>query len=543
MGLKSVAAAIALVAVQCTLAHAQGTSYYEDPRFDPFQRQLYFVGKDRPHTATRSYDMDDLRHVMNTDSVIYSGIRKKVNTRWRYVNQFFNQDFLEWRSADSAVRVAINPMCDFEVGQDKNQSRDVTTYTNSRGFYIDGNLGKNLWFYCDFTENQARYADYYNHLTDSLKNIPGLGRFRRDNVVSADYDFQTATGYLGFRVGKYVDFLVGKTKTFYGDGYRSLLLSDGAAPMPTFRMNLHILKARYTMMVTQFRCTNNKLSNNGEKTKYSFSHFLDWNMGRRFTFGIFENVTQATWRLDGSHRGIDWEYLNPFNIFRPGEYNAGSPDKMLIGLNCKFICTDRLTLYGQLMFNEFRLSELMSDKGWAGNKYAFQLGLKSYNLFKVDGLDAQFEYNQIRPYVYSQYDGLGSYTHQNQSVGHPLGANLKEGVGIVSYRHRRLLVRMQANIIAYGDDYKADSVVSLGHNPERASGRLNSYYGVHMLRGLRTDVRYFDGMASFIINPKSMMNITAGVRLRSRKSDMTDENSKHFYVALRWGIKSRYYDY
>lgn len=539
---KSLVASIVMAVVAWSVASAQGTSYYEDMRFDPFQRQLYFVGKDRPHTATRSYSMDDLRQYFDPDSVIYSGIEKRVNTRWKYFNQFFNGDFLEWRSADSAVRIAANPMFDFEVGKDSYQDGEVTTYTNSRGFYIDGNLGKNLWFYCDFSENQARYADYYSNLTDSLKNIPGLGRFRKgDKMVTPDYDFQTATGYLAFRVGKYVDFLAGKTKTFYGDGYRSLLLSDGAASMPTFKMNINILKARYTMMITQFRATNNKLANNGEKTRYSFTHFLDWNMGRRFTFGIFENVTQATWRKDGTHRGIDWEYLNPFCIFRPGEYNAGSPDKMIIGLNCKFVCTDRLTLYGQLLFNEFRLKELFSDAGWYGNKYAFQIGLKSYNLFKVDGLDAQFEYNHIRPYVYSQYDVLGCYTHQKQSVGHPLGANLKEGVGIVSYRHRRLNLRAQMNIIAYGDD--PNDSTNYGHNPELASNSRISTYGVHMLQGLRTDVKYFDAQASFLINPKSMMHIAAGLKVRSRKSDQTDESSKNFYVALRWGIKSRYYDY
>lgn len=540
MGVRAIAAVLMFAASICEVA-GQGTSIYEDTRFDPFQRQLYFVGRERPHTATRAYEMDMLRRFMDTDSVIYHGVNRLVNTRFKYVNSFLNSDFLEWRSADSAVRVAINPMCDFEVGQDKNESKDKRTWVNSRGFYIDGNLGKNFWFYCDFTENQAQFAKYYMHLADSLKNVPGLSRLRKDKTITSGYDYQTATGYVAFRVGKYVDFLVGKTKTFYGDGYRSLLLSDGAAPMPTFRMNLNILKARYTMMITQLRATNNKLSNNGEKTKYSFTHFLDWNMGRRFTFGIFENVTQASWRKDGSYRGIDWEYLNPFVIFRPGEYNAGSPDKMIIGLNCKFICTDRLTLYGQLMFNEFRLKELLSDKGWYGNKYAFQIGLKSYNLFKVDGLDAQFEYNHIRPFVYSQYESLGCYTHQNQAIGHPLGANLKEGVAIVSYRRGRVAVRMQANIIAYGDDFPNDTI-SYGHNPERPSYNTKSIYGNHMLQGLRTDLRYFDGAASFIINPKTMMNVTAGVRIRKRSSDLTSEDSRNFYVALRWAIKNRYYD-
>lgn len=521
---------------------AQGTSIYEDTRFDPFQRQLYFVGRDRPHTASRAYDMDELKRFIDTDSIIYNGIKRLVNTRFKYVNSFFNDDFLAWRTADTSVYVAINPMCDFSVGYDINDKDDKKTWENSRGFYINGHLGKKLWFYCDFTENQAQFADYYNNLSDSLKVIPGLTRWRKDKAVSTGYDYQTASGYLGFKVGEYVDFLVGKTKTFYGDGYRSLMLSDGSAAMPTFRMNLHILRAKYTMMVTQLRASGNTLTNNGDKTKYSFTHFLDWNMGRRFTFGIFENVTQATWRKDGTHRGIDWEYLNPFVIFRPGEYNAGSPDKMIIGLNCKFICTNHLTLYGQLMFNEFRLSELLSSKGWYGNKYAFQVGIKSYDIFKINGLDFQFEYNHIRPFVYSQYDALGCYTHQKQSVGHPLGANLKEGLAIVNYRHGRFAARLQANVIAYGDDIPGDSV-SYGHNPERRSTLRNSAYGIHMLQGLKTDVHYFDCSGSFIINPRNMMNLTAGVRIRKRSSDLTDEVSKNFYMALRWSIKSRYYDY
>ena len=220
----------------------------------------------------------------------------------------------------------------------------------------------------------------------------------------------------------------------------------------------------------------------------------------------------------------------------------GSPDKMIIGLNCKFICTNHLTLYGQLMFNEFRLSELLSSKGWYGNKYAFQVGMKSYDIFKINGLDFQFEYNHIRPFVYSQYDALGCYTHQKQSVGHPLGANLKEGLAIVNYRHGRFAARLQANVIAYGDDIPGDSV-SYGHNPERRSTLRNSAYGIHMLQGLKTDVHYFDCSGSFIINPRNMMNLTAGVRIRKRSSDLADEVSKNFYMALRWSIKSRYYDY
>lgn len=533
-----------LMVVLCQMVHAQGTSYYEDTQFDPFQRKLYFVGRQRPHTTIRSYDLDELRQFYNLDSLIYSGMEGswKMNTRFKVFNDFFNDDFLSWRKADSSVYVAINPMFDLSMGVDKNQTEAAKTWVNSRGFYINGNLGRNFWFYCDFSENQAVYADYYNNLTDSLKVVPGQSNYKKANRYAEDYDFQVANGYISFNIGKYVNLLVGKTKTFVGDGYRSLLLGDASCAVPTFRLNLKILKAKYTMMVTQLRASETVISNDGQRTKYSFSHFLDWNMGRRVTLGVFENVTQCTWRKSGGYRGIDLEYLNPFIIFRPGEYNAGSPDKMLVGATGKVVCTNWLTVYGQIMFNEFRIKELFGGNDYWSNKYGFQFGIKTFDIFKVDGLDVQLEYNQIRPFCYSQYDAMGNYTHHKQSMAHPLGANLREGIGIVNYHHGRIAARMQVNVTQYGDDFPGDTI-SYGHNPNIASMKRNSQYGVKMQQGLKTDLRYFDLSAAYIINPRNMMNVTAGVRIRKRTSERTNEESKNFYVSLRWSLKSHYYDY
>ena len=98
------------------------------------------------------------------------------------------------------------------------------------------------------------------------------------------------------------------------------------------------------------------------------------------------------------------------------------------------------------------------------------------------------------------------------------------------------------NLASYGDDYPNDTV-NYGHNPALASNNRNAKYGDHTLQGLKTDVRYFDASASFLINPKSMMNIAMGFRARKRHSGLTDESSRHIYMALRWSIKSHYYDY
>ncbi len=533
-----------LILLLCStiVAYSQGTSYYEDNEFDPYQRRLYFVGKDRPHTTIRNYKLDELNKYFDTDSVLYVGVKKLVNTCAKIINNFLNTDFLSWRSSDSAVYVAINPMMDLEVGKDYNQTENKNTWTNSRGFYLNGNLGKNFWFYLDFSENQAIFSGYMTNFIDSLRVVPCTATPRHINTLGKEYDWMFSSGYICFNAGKWIDFQVGKTHTFIGDGYRSLLLSDAAEPVPTFKMNVTFLSVKYTMMVSQLRAIGNTVTHNGNKTKYSFTHFLDWNMGKRFTLGLFENVTQATWRITGENRSIDWEYLNPFVIFRPGELSAGSPDKMIVGLTNKFVCNNHVSVYGQLFFNEFILKELVKRTRHWDNKYGFQIGARTFDIFGVDGLDLQMELNSVRPFCYTQYNGMATYTHHGVCMGHSLGANLKEIVGVINYHYGRAAARLNINATKYGDDFPNDTL-SYGHNPNIDSNSRNKSYNVSTLQGLETKLLYAELTGSYIINPRSMMTVTAGLRYRKRQSNQTKEEAKQAYIALRWNIRGRQWGY
>lgn len=530
------------------VATAQGYSYYENSQFDPFQRQTYVIGNKSLHSSIRQYKLDELRELYDLDSLIYAGIRRPetyTNPHEAYdgkpvskniFKNLIHDDFLAWKYKD--IYIAINPFFDFQVGKEKGS--DYTTYTNSRGFYINGNLGKNFWFYMDFNENQARFPQYYENITKNYVTVPGESNYKKESDY---FDYQTATGYIGFNIGKYIDFQIGKGKTFIGDGYRSLLLSDNAPAYPMFKFNVTFMNFKYMMMVAQLQTHDAQgVSNNGFREKYSFTHYFDWNLWGRWSVGLFENVTMATWRLTGESRSIDFEYLNPFIIFRPGEYNAGSPDKMIVGINSKLLLCKWLTLHGQLMFNEFRLKELTANNGYWSNKYGFLIGLKTIDIFGAKGLDIQAEYSQVRPFSYSQYDGLGSYTHHNQCLAHPLAANFREFLTIVNYRYKRLLLRTQFNFAQYGDDIPGDTL-SYGHNPVIASKKRNAQYGVEMLQGNKTTIKYFDAAATLLINPRTMMNFTVGLRYRDMKSDYATNQSTHIYFALRWSLKNRYFDY
>ncbi len=49
-------------------------SHYEDYQYSPFERYVYKPGSNF-HTSVRQYRIDQLNNVVNTDSVLYDGLR------------------------------------------------------------------------------------------------------------------------------------------------------------------------------------------------------------------------------------------------------------------------------------------------------------------------------------------------------------------------------------------------------------------------------------------------------------------------------------
>ena len=91
-------------------------------------------------------------------------------------------------------------------------------------------------------------------------------------------------------------------------------------------------------------------------------------------------------------------------------------------------------MYGQLLLDEFKLSEVRAGDGWWGNKFGFQLGGKYIDAFNIKNLDLQLEHNRVRPFTYSHGDSVANYTHYNMPLAHPLGANFQEVIGIARYQ-------------------------------------------------------------------------------------------------------------
>ena len=69
---------------------------------------------------------------------------------------------------------------------------------------------------------------------------------------------------------------------------------------------------------------------------------------------------------------------------------------MLLGLNAKWKVNQHNTVYGQVMLDEFIISEVRAGNGWWGNKQGIQFGLKSSDLMGVKSLNFHTFLNLIQ---------------------------------------------------------------------------------------------------------------------------------------------------
>jgi len=576
-----------------TQLNAQTYSIHQNNGFDPFTRELYKPGVNL-HSSIKPYRLDEINNYYSTDSLIQRGLYKpservnifksnKEREKLNFFQRFIHDDLFSWEDKNDGIFIRINPLANFEIGKELSESKNI--WVNTRGLMIEGNLGKNLSFYGDVYENQAVYPQYLDNDIRERYVVPGQGRAKLYGDDGRGFDFSQSNGYVSYNAGQWINLQLCFGKNFIGDGYRSLLLSDNANSYGHIKMTATFMKIKYWWMIAQFQHYGKERDFNHVGVdrfpyKYGAFHYLDWNIGKRISFGVFESV-MWTENDEAGGRGVDLSYLNPFVFYRPIEFGAGSPDNMLVGANLKIIAWKDAALYGQLIFNEFKLDELRSDKKWWGNKYGFQIGLKSYNFLGINNLDAQTEYNQVRPYTYSHYgvDYVNQssqkitypvsnyYGHANQELMHPLGSNFKENVSILRYRYKRWHIELKNMIAIHGKDKNFAETIKIKSDPDVYKTWIVSYggdifkscedrwgvidrsYGNEIGQGIKTNILNFSGEISWLVNPKTNMNIAIGGRYRKQSNEQGDNFDKYenvnklFYITLRTSLRNFYYDF
>ncbi|WP_341842499.1 hypothetical protein [Chitinophaga caseinilytica] len=411
---------------------------------------------------------------------------------------------------------------------------------------VQGNIGRNFYFESSFYENQGVFPRYLDSFVNRHRVLPGQGMIKYNDKIGKTYDFSYVNALISYTPSKYVNFTLGYGTNSFGDGYRSMILSDIGFSYPYLRITGTLGQFQYTSMWTQFMDIGSKTVGEayegvGYPKKWGVYHFLDWNASKKLTVGLFDAIIWGDVDTAGRKRGFDWSYLNPIIFLRPSEYSVGSSDNSVLGMNAKYKLFPKTTLYGQFVLDEFKLKEFTGGNGWWANKWAAQFGVKAFDLFKVNKLDVQAEYNVVRPYTYSFRNNLASYTHYGQSLAHPLGANFNEMLGIASYTFKRWYFRGQLNYSQHGQDANPDE--NWGGDIFKPYTSREKDYNNKIGQGLKTNLFYGQGTIAFVLNPKYNLRLEASAALRNEKNDLRTNREFIFNFGLRSTFRQFYYDF
>lgn len=242
------------------------------------------------------------------------------------------------------------------------------THDLAIGGSLIGNIGKKFSFNFKALGGKTILNEYADSIVKATGMVPGLGYayHKTNDTATTEYQYQYFSGYLSYSPNKIFSFQLGQDKHFWGDGYRSLFLSDVAAPIPFFKITTNVWHLTYVNLYTIMKdATQPSGLKKDWLNKYATFHYLGWNITKRINVGFFESIV---WQGSDSlrHRGYDVNYLNPVMFFRPTEYSLGSSDNAFVGFSFKIKLFKHQQFYGQLLLDEFLLKEIKAQKGWVG---------------------------------------------------------------------------------------------------------------------------------------------------------------------------------
>lgn len=527
-----------------TTALGQSARIHQSSVYERMVENYIYTEAENMHTSVRPWLRSDVGQA-DWDSL---SSRYNYQGSSRALKEIMNEPFLQLNV--KKLNMTLNP--EFDLTGWANMAGGTGAFEKTLGFNFDAALGKKLSGNFRMRFSNSRLPLFIVRKIINTNVVPGQGY--ASYIHTGEYQYSNASGYLSYTPSRFFNLQIGHGKNSIGDGYRSLLLAGHANNAGYVRLTTNIWKLKYVNLFASFKDIRGSAGNRGLFTqKYSSIHYLDWNISKSVSLGIFEAVVWQGEDTSGV-RGFDVNYLNPIIFFRPVEFSLGSPDNVLLGINGKIKFLKKNFLYGQLLLDEFVLSEVTADikhflgkgdstqSGWWANKQAFQVGIKGFEPFKFRGFTYQAEFNYVRPYTYTHITINQNYGHFNEPLAHPKGANLIEKLVRFTYQRGRIYAEAKLIHSTYGLDTSATSV-SFGQNIFRSYLDRKGEYDNRILQGIKTTLVHSELNVAYIINAQMNLRLEAGVIFRNESNEISSFNERYFKLGLKTTIPDYFYDY
>jgi hypothetical protein len=541
----------------CFSAMAQ---YTHETYFRGMQEVLHaklYEHKQKFHPDVQPYYVAEVEKCVGKDSLFQYKIPKEN----RFYKKVLTDNLLSIHKKKWSL--AADPILNVVGGFDLSKSKGV--YESGLGMKLQAGFFDKLAIGGSVLFNQSVFPYFISEKISNSRVVPGQGYAYRSSL--GGYNYLNYDFYANYHFLKYFTLEAGIGKHFWGDGYRSLFLSDNAYNYPYLKLTTNVWNIKLVNLYTNFKDMSGTASSRWSdmKNKYGAFHYLSWDISKRVNLGFFESVIWEGKDTAGN-RGFDISYLNPVIFLRPVEFSRGSPDNSLLGISLRVKVGKRISLYGQLLIDDIIFSEAKNGifhriqrlfhpgdstltTGYWANKQGWQLGVRSYDMFGIKNFSGLVECNWVRPYTYAHRRVTQNYGHYNEPLAHPAGANFWETSTFVWYSYRRWFFEAHFNYLVTGldtansnfgqDIYKPAWDV---YEPEWDNVPVQQY-GNEIAQGIKTRIAYYSLNVSYLLNPKNNLRFVLGYYYRSSDSNLKHDYAHVISLGIKMSMADRHFDY
>jgi hypothetical protein len=484
------------------------------------------------------YNTDTFAHTAWKPVIYTDSTYIKSNRSWLH-RKFFQEHLLQVQH--QSFNIFADIIVDEYIGAGKRgiptdqqiPGKSKLHLMNTRGYEAGGNIGNKFYFETAIYENQGRFPGYIDSSIRTTRVVPYQNHYK--NIGDGKgFDFSYSSARLMYIPNKHFLFDLGFNNNFIGDGYRSLLLSDYNTVYPYFRTAFTAGNFQYSVMWSQYVSTPQRtIYALGFPRKWGQTYLLDWHATKHFNISVFNAVISPNETSDHK-KDVGISLASPIMFVHADKSPSGIQLNNISGFNLKYTITPSINVYAQLMVDELGSADWQKRYGW-------QAGARIGNLLKVQGWNALAEFNTVRPYSYASDNDATIYSHNNEPLAHPLGANFKEGVFVTDYTYKNWWFRLEAFAAHYGTDSSLD--VDYGRDIFKLTSLHSKENNITTDQGLNTKLYYGDFRVAYILNKKTNLRIEAGAVYRNEKNNLVAYKDMYGYIGVRMSFRKLIYDF
>ncbi len=323
-------------------------------------------------------------------------------------------NFYSYVSQAERFGFSFQPVYGYEVIETDDERGQVSRFTG--GFRIETGYANSLYGMVDFRDHTEAGNAPYDSRGDLYEDRWALVELKGESSTSYNLSESQLQYY-----GRNLSVTAGRGRHHWGPGYfGGLILNRNTPPFDYARFDASVDLVNYTFLhgFLESLTPADTLYVNPDgrprtvnAQKYLSAQRVELKFRDQAEFGLSQAVVYGD-------RGLQLGYLTPLNFLYSVQHSNDDKDNLMIALDAKWRPVRGLKLYGEFLFDDFRLGDLFSATG-GSSKHAYTLGMHGIvpRPF-LEKFDLRVEYTKIRPFVYSHFFDVNMYSHWTSPLGY-----------------------------------------------------------------------------------------------------------------------------